>query len=121
MKKYALIILLVLNLSCNSDDNGDIVCTQVYVYGLSVTLKNAQTNEPITEGITVIAKDGSYEEQLVLFEGGNNFIGAGERAGTYTIEITSVDYQDIATDPVEVAEDECHVVPKSIEIFLQPI
>lgn len=65
----------------NSDDE-DILCTEIFVYGLSVTLKDANTDALITEDVTVSGIDGSYEETLMRIESSNSFVGAGERAGT---------------------------------------
>ena len=65
----------------------------LFVFGLKVTVKEAATNAIVTEGLTLTARDGSYEEQLIRAESSDFFIGAGEREGTYVIKITSNDYQ----------------------------
>ncbi len=104
--------------TCIEDNNG-IICIEQFVYGLNVTVKNADTNAIITEGITVIAREGSYEEELMNTVGSDSFIGAGERAGSYIIEITSNDYQTYTSDIIVVNEDECHVIPQALEVLLQ--
>lgn len=76
MKHIALIFMIFLT-TCVEDDNG-IICTEQFVYGLNVTVKNADTNAIITEGITVIAREGNYEEELMNTVGSVSFIGAGE-------------------------------------------
>ncbi|APY11095.1 hypothetical protein BWZ22_07495 [Seonamhaeicola sp. S2-3] len=123
MKSISLIALFTLHLSftaCKTDDTpNDIICTLEYVYGLNVTLIDATNSNKITEDITVVATDGNYEEILTL--GVDSFFGAGERAGTYTITITSANYQTYVSNPIELDANECHVIPKVIEITLQPI
>lgn len=124
MRKNIIIIFTIyFLLSCNSDDRSQQqFCTEEYVYGLKVTVKNSVTNIIITEGITIMASDGSYEEELMQIEGSDYFLGAGEREGTYVIEITSDDYQSFASNPiiVEKTEDDCHVITEDVEFFLQP-
>ncbi|MCF7559688.1 hypothetical protein L3X39_03490 [Sabulilitoribacter multivorans] len=82
-------------------------------------MKDIDTDAIITEGVTIEAIDGPHQETLVLSESSNSFYGAGERAGTYTLTITSLDYQTYVSDPIEVSRDECHVITETIEILLQ--
>ena len=116
--KYIVLIFMIFLTTCVDDDN-EIICTEQFVYGLNVTVKNGDTNVIITEGITVIARDGNYEEELMNIEGIDNFFGAGERTGNYIIEITSNDYQTYISDVISVSANECHVIPVVIEVSLQ--
>lgn len=124
MKKFIQLSLVFLLLSCNSDiDNfNSINCTEIFVFGLKVTVKDVVTNAIVTEEITVIARDGTYEEQLIRTENSNCLIGAGERHGNYVIEITSNDYQTFTSTSVvvEKTEDDCHVITEELEFALQP-
>lgn len=122
MKKFILSLIVVSLLACNSDDSNPQYCTEEYVYGLSITLRDAVDNTIITEGLTVTASDGFYEEELMRIENSNNFFGAGEREGTYIIEITSTNYQDFTSDPILVGrtDDDCHVITEIIEFQLTP-
>ncbi len=118
-------LMLVLFFSCAAcfcSDNPDdgIACTQQFVYGLNITCKDASTNAVITEGLTVVAVDGSYEETLINDPGSSVFIGAGERAGNYIITVTSNAYETYTSQEIILEADECHVIPQSIEIVLQP-
>ncbi|HMC01045.1 MAG TPA: hypothetical protein VKN14_08430 [Flavobacteriaceae bacterium] len=120
--KYVLFSLMLFLAMCNTNDDDDqVFCTEQYVYGLSVIVKDANTNNIITENITVIARDGNYQETLMTIEGVDSFFGAGERAGSYFIEVTSTNYQPYISAAVLVAEDVCHVIPENVEIFLQPL
>ncbi|RLD28538.1 MAG: hypothetical protein DRI75_06435 [Bacteroidetes bacterium] len=116
--KYVFLFFMAFLTTCMEDDNG-IICTEQFVYGLNVTVKNADTNAIITEGVTVTAREGDYEEELMNTLGSVSFVGAGERAGNYIIEITSNDYQSYTSEVIVVDEDECHVIPQSLEALLQ--
>lgn len=114
-------VLITLMSSCKTCGNDDdIFCTEVFVYGLSVTLKDANTGAIITEDVTISAIDGSYEETLMRIESSNSFLGAGERAGTYTLTIESPNYQNFTSESITVFADECHVIPEVLEIMLLP-
>lgn len=117
MKKIVLILVLAILISCSSDDTNSQNCTEVYVFGLDVTIKDVNTQNILTEGITVTAKDGAYEEQLLRIEGSDYFLGAGEREGSYIIEVTSNNYQTLTSNPilVERTEDDCHVITQVLE------
>ncbi|MDY2586075.1 hypothetical protein [Winogradskyella aquimaris] len=122
MKKFILFLIVITLLACNSDDSNPQYCTEEYVYGLSITLRDAVDNTIVTDGLTVKASDGFYEEELMRIENSNNFFGAGEREGTYIIEITSTNYQDFTSDPILVTrtDDDCHVITEIIEFQLTP-
>ena len=124
MKKLILLSFVFMLLSCNSDDDNSysINCTEIFVFGLKVTVKNAVTNAIVTEGLTVTADDGSYEEQLIRTENSNYFIGAGEREGTYVIEVISSTYQTFTSNNIVVGmtDDSCHVITEELEFVLQP-
>ena len=122
MKNFILFLALVMLLSCNSDDPNPQNCTDIFVYGLSVTVRDAVNNTIITDGLTVMARESSYEEQLMRIESSDNFLGAGERDGTYIIEVTSNDYQTFISDTIVVGrtEDDCHVVTEVLEFQLIP-
>ena len=112
---------LLLASSCNRDDDDDqIVCTQEFVYGLNVVVLNSATGNPLVEGVTVEATDGSYNETLQVIPGLEySFAGAGERAGVYTVTITKSGYQTYISSPIVVNRDFCHVIPKSLTVNLQ--
>lgn len=124
MKKLLLLTFVFVILSCNSDDDNtdSQYCTEIFVFGLKVTLKDAVTYAIVTEGLTVTARDGSYEEQLMRTENSNYFIGAGEREGTYVIEVISSTYQTFTSNNIVVVmtEDGCHVITEELEFALQP-
>ncbi|MGJ8665239.1 MAG: carboxypeptidase-like regulatory domain-containing protein [Patiriisocius sp.] len=124
MKKIFLlscIIIASITSSCNNDDeagNININCTEVFVYGLNITIKDAQTDAILTEGITVTATEGDYSETLT--QSNNIFIGAGERAGTYAVTASGAGYVSQTMNNIVVAEDQCHVIPEEVTLALDP-
>lgn len=121
MKKILLFISLVA-ISCNNDDNNDGVvnCTEQFVYGLNVNVKDATTNAVLVDGVTVKAIDGSYVETLEISESIPTFLGAGERAGNYVVTVSKEGYQTYTSPVVTVDSDECHVLTETLNVALQP-
>lgn len=119
--KHLFLYSLFIFLSCTSNKIDDINCTQEARAGLNITVKNAVTNQILSTGITVIAKDGNYTETLELFNGSNPmFSGAYERQGTYIITVSGVGYTTFISEAIIVTSDECHVIPQQLQINLQP-
>ena len=116
--KYTLLFLITFLTTCDKLDDG-LICTDQFVYGLNVIVKDASTNDIIVEGLTITATDGEYEEELMNFPNSTNYVGAGERPGNYIITVTSPHYQAYSSQTIAVGADECHVVPEIVEIFLQ--
>jgi len=119
IKVFSLVLLFCFN--CNSDDNNDISCTLEFIYGLNITLIDADTTQVITSNVELIITEGSYQETLMNLDGSEYFIGAGERAGTYILNITAINYEDYTSEPIVISEDICHVIPQVLAITLQPL
>lgn len=113
-----LFILLALTLTACPQKEEPISCTEVFVSGLVIKVTDAASNEIISEGITIIAEDGDYNETLVFSF--DSYIGAGERAGTYIVTISGDGYVTKTLEPIEVLADECHVIPQEIDVQLMP-
>lgn len=107
-------------LSCqNQQIDQPIVCTEVFIQGLHITLVDAASSEIITEDVTITATDGDFKENLKRIETQTSFSGAGERAGTYVLTITSSNYKTFVSNPIVVSADECHVMTEFREFKLQ--
>ncbi len=120
MKKIVLILLALSVLACKSDDDG-IACTLEARAGLSVSVKDAETNNYLGLGTTVIANDGDYSETLDYMEGiVPAFAGAWEREGNYIITVMAEGYVTYVSETITVTSDECHVIPQQVEVLLQP-
>jgi len=122
MKKILFFIALVA-ISCNSNDDDatpEVNCTDVFVYGLNVNVKDAVTDAVLTDGVTVKAVDGSYTEILETVENVSTFVGAGERVGAYTVTVSKEGYQTYTSPVVTVKGDQCHVLTETVNVELQP-
>ena len=118
MKHLFYVLLLVTLTACQQKQDDTINCTEIFVSGLNIKVTDAITGEIISEGITVLAEDGDYSEELAFtFE---SYIGAGERPGNYTITVSGENYTTEVVGPIEVLADECHVIPQNLEIALTP-
>lgn len=106
--------------ACPQKDDG-FACTEEFVYGLSINVKDVVTGGYITENITLTATDGNYSEELMGFPDFTAFVGAGERAGSYTIHIAAEGYQEYTSEPIIVEANECHVIPEARTFELQPL
>lgn len=100
-------------------EKNDIACTAEVRAGLNVYIRDSLTNQPLTNGITVTAKDGSYIDTLQNITGMSGFTGAWERKGTYIITVESSGYETYISNPVTVSADECHVIPQVIIVLLR--
>lgn len=123
MKKLLLIVVLfpfLLATQCDEEDNG-IACTEEARAGLNITVKDAETNDYLNEGVSVIATDGSYSETLISFDVAEPiFSGAYEREGNYTITVSKTGYITFTSEIITVTSDVCHVIPQQRTIILQP-
>lgn len=109
--------ILVLALATCDGASDPIACTAQFVYGITVHVVDSTTGLPVTDGLAGNLQDGSYAEAMMAF--GSDLVGAGERAGTYTVTVTATGYSEWSTSEVVVTADECHVIPVSLEPRLQ--
>lgn len=91
-------------------------CTEIYVYGLTVTVEE-EDGTPICDA-EVTATDGSYRETLQATPGVCGYAGAGERAGTYLIRAERAGFQSAEIPNIVVTRDECHVEPEAVALTL---
>ncbi len=93
-------------------------CTTEYYFGMEITLKDTDGN--IIPNGSVKITDGSYEEYLMMgFLADGTYVGAGERAGTYDLEISAPGFQNKSISAVEVTRDWCHVNTAELTIALE--
>jgi hypothetical protein len=64
----------------------------------------------------VVIRDGDYVEQLMPV--GDRYVGAGEREGTYRIDVFAEGYAPATIEDVEVDEEGCHVESRRIDVVL---
>jgi hypothetical protein len=103
---------------CTSDPVG-FACTADFRYGLSITVLEG-SGGPAADGALGIAVDGDYTEMLEVI-GSETMVGAGERPGTYDIDISKFGYMTWSAENITVTADECHVIPVSLDAVLIPV
>ena len=99
-------------------------CSTEEEFGLHVSVVNGQTGAVLCTAV-VTATDGSYSETLRTLDplssadGGTQcvFFGAGERAGTYTVDATAEGRESRVTG-IEVTRNDCLVIPREITLKL---
>jgi hypothetical protein len=111
--------LLALGTGCG----GPLICTTDYRYGVVVTVTDAATGTPRCDASVTIS-EGAYREtptplQVIGSDGGMqcDYAGAGERAGTYAIEVKAENRAKTITDIV-VTKGPCHVTTRAVSISL---
>jgi hypothetical protein len=115
-------IIVLLAFSAASVTSGCLVggaCTTELRYGVNVTVRNARTGVNIDNAVVTIV-EGSYREPLTDPARSGVYVGAGERAGTYTLTVTATGFQPAAPRTLTVSAGECHVSPVSVTVDLTP-
>jgi hypothetical protein len=100
---------------------GPIACTDIFAYGVTVRVEDADTGAPRADSATLTLTDGAYVEVVTTSFDGATLSGAGERAGTYRLVVERTGYTRWAADDVVVGADECHVIGVSLTALLQPL
>lgn len=113
---FCIVMPLAFGLNCLPGN--DIVCTLQYVYGVKVALTDVTDGE-IIGGATLTLRDGVHREILRETMPGQ-YVGAGERAGTYDLTIEAEGYAPASRNLIIVMADACHVNPVNLSIELTP-
>jgi len=92
------------------------VCTTEFVYGISVTVLDSISGAGVFEGLHGYLLQPSYSEEMEVH--GNDLVGAGERAGIYSVVVDASGYEPWVRTAVNVRQGDCHVVPVRLEALL---
>jgi hypothetical protein len=118
-----LLIATIFAEACTSP-NG-VICTEEFRYGLNVSVVDSLTSSAPASAI-LIAHSGTYVDSVgpeVPFQLNGVPVlllsTAGERAGTYDLNIRSPGYRDWTRSGIKVTADACHVNPIAITARLQ--
>ncbi|MFN0250941.1 MAG: carboxypeptidase-like regulatory domain-containing protein [Kofleriaceae bacterium] len=97
----------------------DRFCTTVSIYGIRVDV-TGPNDQPIDATVTL--RDGDSVEVIEPFERINSqYLGAGERAGTYDVTVEAAGFRSVMVQDVRVEEDDCHVQPEQLVVALEPL
>lgn len=118
--KVAVLAAAVYAAGCG-DTLEPIICTDIFVYGLSVEVVDRTGGQPLADGATLTLRDGDYVESMTETFDGLTLFGAGERAGTYLVTVARDGYHTWTAANVVVTADECHVIPVSLRAELDAI
>jgi hypothetical protein len=110
--------------ACDAFDSPPVFCTDNFVWGIQVEVQDSVTSAPSASGAEVIARDGAYADTASYPPNRPDLddlplVGAGERAGTYTVTVRKSGFLDWERSDVVVTADECHVRPVALTARLQ--
>lgn len=94
------------------------LCDLSYHYGLSITVQDSVTSQSLVgDGTTITVRDGSYLD--LVQQVGEVYQAAGERPGTYSIEVQRAGYRDWTRANVRLRDEGCHVERVTVTARLQ--
>ena len=96
---------------------GPVGCTAEVRFGVVVTVVDALDGAFVTEGLFGVLVDGSFREEMEVFE--NTVRGAAERKGRYELTIMADGYTSFTERGIDVNADFCHVLPVAITAELE--
>jgi hypothetical protein len=109
-------LLISISSACSSNSGGSTACTDVLVYGIVATVKDAKTGQLICNA-TVTANDGTTTSTLQPSGSGGSctYVGAPEQPGQYTLSAAAPGYAQ-ATAAATAAAGQCHVTTAAVTI-----
>lgn len=93
-------------------------CTTDFRWGLEVSVFDAETGVGLADSATLYLRDGDWTETVdepVWIADPRVILGAGERGGVYDVTVERPRYRTWTRSGVRVEEDECHVIPVSLD------
>lgn len=96
------------------------VCTLEARAGLIVKVISAIDFQPMAEGVTVTAIAPGFTEELRSIGEQREFVGLFERPGNYTVIVSKDGFIPFTKGDIEITKDECHVIPVTLQVFLNP-
>jgi hypothetical protein len=113
-------LCLVVLLGCRGSTEDWIACTDEYVYAINLRVLDERSGEPVS-GVTGRVRGGGFVDSLQVPHDDGFATAAGERPGTYHVEVRAPGYQAWDSGGIVAASDECHVVPQWIDVMLRPV
>lgn len=117
MRAFAIVLAALIVQGCRVMEP-DLVCTDQYVYAVTVEVQDSLTGGPPGSTPTGILAEGQHRETMESH--GDQFLyGGGERPGTYDVEVRADGYRLWRVEGVEAGHDGCHV--ESIQLLARMV
>ncbi|NNF14965.1 MAG: hypothetical protein HKN72_17195 [Gemmatimonadetes bacterium] len=114
--RRAALVLTVAFASC--DVVGPRACTAEFVYGIVVTVVDAETGAPVTEGLSGVTVEDGVTTEMDIAD--NVLFGAGENEGVHAVVIAADGYDLWTRNGVRVAGGPCHVTTVELTAPMTP-
>jgi hypothetical protein len=99
-----------------------VACIAIARAGVTVTVADAASGEPLCDATVVLSAGGSREVLFALPSAPScTYSGAYERPGTYALEASRAGYQTQTAGPltIEMSREQCpHVITQSVSVSL---
>ena len=110
--------------ACDLMNSRNVICTDIFVSGLVVSVQDSLTGAPAASGAQLIAQDGAYADTASYPPNrpdldAQPLVSAGERPGAYTVRVSKPGFLDWVRGGIIVTADECHVRPVALTARLQ--
>ena len=92
-------------------------CTLEFIYGVIIIVTDERGDA--IQGATATLTEGTYSETMEARPTGF-YVGAGERAGMYSLTVEADGYETATIDEIVVEADECHVMNEFYVVALEP-
>jgi hypothetical protein len=120
------VLAAMLAVGCGRSIEDPLACTDIYLYGLEVSVVDSLTGA-VPASATMVVRSGDYVETRFGLRPppGQSPIAlrigaAGERAGVYDITVRATGYTDWTKNGVVVAHDGCHPIPVELTARMVP-
>lgn len=124
----ALAVILMLPLACRNPFSGGYGCTADIRFAVEVEIRDAVTGSPLAQAAFGVVRDGSFSDSLTparfLNADPSSMVSrqaAGERPGTYSVEVQRSGYRTWTATNVSVGRNKCHVDTRLLRADLAPI
>ncbi len=101
-------------------NDDEVYCTAELRYGVVVEVRDAVTDAPLL-GARGAVHEGTYVDSLRPLGASNLGHAAGERSGTYSVNVERSGYAPWGVGNVVVSRDRCHVQTVRLVARLQPL
>jgi len=124
----ALGLILLMAPACRNPFSGGYACTTDFRSAIEVEIRDAATGSPLAQAASGVVRDGAFSDSLrparSLNADPSSLISrqaAGERPGTYSVEVQRSGYRTWTASNVSVGRNVCHVDTRLLRADMVPI